>query len=192
MDVSNFSEQYSSLADDEVLRLWAERDTLVPEAALAIESELHTRGLKKENAVRVKRRLDAVAARKGPLAEKVAAAKYKRNMRHFTGWEEPEFYSPYGSRDPRTMFAYIRHKYAVWKVFRDRTGCWPVLSISFHFASWVAIVVLGGAAIVWTSGQKWRGLWSDIAAIVCVLALFWIRDLGARQVRKLDWKRCSK
>lgn len=129
MDLSEFTANYAHLGDDELLCLWADRSTLVPEASLALDSELQKRGLNKQNAIRVKKRFDALAAReaKGPLGNQVTAAKYERNMRHFVGWEEPKFSSPYGRRDIRTMFASIRHKYRVWKAFRDDTGHWPVL-----------------------------------------------------------------
>src|SRR4051812_34014942 len=113
MDYFQYSEQYALLADDQLLRLWAERTTLVPEAAVALECEVRNRGLKTQNAERVKRRLDALAAREGPLGPQVAAAKYKRNMRHFIGWQEPEFHSPYSGRDIRSTFAFFRHKHTV-------------------------------------------------------------------------------
>src|SRR5690348_9328320 len=107
MDLSEFAENYTHFGDDELLRLWAGRDTLVPEAVMALDSELHRRGLNKQNAIRLKKRLEVLAAReeKGPLVKQVAAAKYERNMRHFVGWKEPEFYSRYGSRDIRNTFA---------------------------------------------------------------------------------------
>ena len=99
MDLSEFTANYTQLGDDELLCLWADRSTLVPEAAMALDGEIQRRGLKKQNATRVKKRIDALAAReeKGPLATQVTTAKYERNMRHFVGWEEPKFYSPYGS-----------------------------------------------------------------------------------------------
>lgn len=189
MNVSDFTEQYLTMADDEVLCLWAERETLVPEAALAIEGEVQRRGLKKQHAARVKKRLDALAEREGPMGEQVAAAKYKRNMRHFIGWEEPKFYSPYGARDIRTTFAFIRHKYKVWKAFRDHTGRWPVLSIWFHFLSWLAVIALGAAVTIWVKAQNWGDVWSLAAIAGCALALLGARESGARMVRKLDWTR---
>jgi hypothetical protein len=131
MDFSEFAANYTQLSDDELLRLWADQASLVPEAGMALDSELNRRGLNKQNAARVKKRFDALDAReaKGPLIKQVDAAKYERNMRHFVGWEEPKFSSPYGRRDIRTLFASIRHKYRVWKAFRDHTGHWPVFSI---------------------------------------------------------------
>src|SRR4051812_3141973 len=107
MDLSEFAANYTHFGDDELLCLWADRNTLVPEAAMALDSELQKRGLKKQDATRIKKRLDTLAARdeKGPLSKQVAAAKYERNMRHFAGWKEPEFYSPYrSSRDIRNSF----------------------------------------------------------------------------------------
>jgi len=97
--------------------LWAERNTLVPEAAIALGSELQRPGLNKQNATRVKKRFDTLAAReeKGPLVNQITAAKYERNMRHFVGWETPKFSSPYRRRDIRTMFASIRQKYGIEK-----------------------------------------------------------------------------
>lgn len=173
--------------------LWAERDTLVPEAALAIEGEVQRRGLKKQDAARVKKRLDTLAAREGsPMREQVAAAKYKRNMRHFIGWEEPKFYSRYSPRDIRSTFAYIRHKYMVWKAFRDHTGRWPVLSIWFYFLSWISVFALGAAAIIWVMARNSGEVWSLVAIGSCVLVLLGAREVGARQMRKLDWRRCSK
>src|SRR5215468_11580383 len=111
MDVFEFAANYTHFGDDELLCLWAERNTLVPEAVMALDSELQRRGLKRQNATRVKKRRDMLAAREenGPLGNQVAVAKYERNMRHFVGWEEPEFYSRYGGRDIRNTFAYIRH-----------------------------------------------------------------------------------
>ena len=193
MDLSALTDNYAQLGNDQLLSLWADRSTLVPEAAMALESELLRRGLKKENATRVKRRLDALAARgeKGPLVNQVAAAKYERNMRHFVGWEEPKFYSPYGGRDIRNTFAYIRHKYRVWTAFRDHTGHWPVFSIWFHFLSWMAVFGFALAAFVWVVESKWAGRWGIVAIIACVLALVGARELGARLMRKLDWKRSS-
>ena len=107
MDLSEFTENYSQLGDDQLLCLWADRNALVPEAAMALDSEIQRRGLKKENAERTKKRFDTLAARveKGPLGKQVATAKYERNMRHFVGWQEPEFISSYGGRDIRNTFA---------------------------------------------------------------------------------------
>lgn len=191
MNTSDFTANYAHLSDDEVLCLWADQNTLVPEAAMALDNELQRRGLKKQNATRVKKRFDVLAAReaKGPLLNQVAAAKYERNMRHFVGWEEPEFTSPYGSRDIRTTFASIRHRYRVWKSFRDHTGHWPIFSIWFHFLSWLALFCLAAFAFVWAVEQKWANSWGVFAVVGCVLALIGIRGLGARLMRKLDWKR---
>ena len=193
MELSEFTANYTQLGDDELLCLWADRNTLVPEAAMALDSELHKRGLKKENANRVKKRLDVLAAREenGPLVNQVAAAKYEHNMRHFVGWEEPKFYSPYSRRDIRTTFAYFRHKYRVWKAFRDHTGHWPVLSIWFHFLSWMAVFGFALAGFVWVGERKRGDGWSVVAVIGCVLALLAARELGARMMRKLDWRRCG-
>lgn len=191
MDLSEFATHYSHLGDGELLCLWADRDTLVPEAAMALDSELQRRGLNKQNATRIKKRLDALAARerKGPLSNQVAAAKYERNMRHFVGWKEPDFYSPYGTRDIRNPFPYIRHKYRVWKAFRDHTGHWPLFSIWFHFLSPVAVVGFVVAALVWVEKRKSESSWSVVAFIACVLMLVGVQELGARLMRKLDWKR---
>jgi hypothetical protein len=191
MDLSEFTANYTQLGDDELLCLWADRNTLVAEAAMALDSEIQRRGLKKENAARVKKRLDALAAReeKGPLAKQVGEAKYERNMRHFVGREEPKFFSPYGRRDIRTMFASIRHKYRVWKAFRDHTGHWPVFSIWFHFVSWLAVIGFTVSALVWV-GERQRGnSWIMFPVVGGVLVLIGVRELGARLMRRLDWKR---
>jgi hypothetical protein len=191
MDLSGFTANYSHLGDDELLSLWAERNTLVPEAVTALDSELQRRGLDKQNATRVKKRLDALAAReaKGPLVNQVAAARYQHNMQHFVGWKEPKFSSPYGSRDIRTMFASIRHKYRVWKAFREHTGHWPVFSIWFHFLSWLAVLGFAASAFVWVGERERESHWIMFAVLGCVLVLLGARELGARLMRKLDWKR---
>lgn len=191
MDLSELTANYAHLSDDELLRLWADRSTLIPEAAMALESELQRRGLNKQNANRVKKRLDTLEAReaKGPLTNQVRVAKYERDMRHFVGWEEPKFTSPYGQRDIRTMFGSIRHKYRVWNAFRDHTGHWPVLSIWFHFLSWLAVFGLTLSAFLWIGEHKWRGGWAMVAIVCWFLLLLGARELGARQMRKLDWKR---
>jgi hypothetical protein len=190
MDLSEFTANYEQLGDDELLCLWAERNTLVPEATMALDSELQRRGLNKQNATRVKKRFDALAAReeKGPLSKQIAEVKNERNMRHFVGWEEPKFCSPYGARDIRNTFAHIRHKYRVWKAFRDHTGHWPLFSIWFHFLSWMAVFGFALAALGWVMERKQFGGWDVAAVIACVLVLLGARDLGARLVRKLDWK----
>ena len=190
MDLSEFAENYTHFDDDELLRLWADRNTLVPEAVMALDSELQRRGLNKQNATRVKKRLDMLAAReeKGPLVNQIAAARYERSMRHFVGWQEPKFYSRYGPRDIRNTFAHIRHKYRVWKAFRDHTGHWPVFSIWFHFLSWIAVFGFALAVFVWSEG-KLESRWSFVAVVACVLVVVGLRDLGARLMRKLDWKR---
>lgn len=191
MDISDFTANYTQLSDDELLCLWADQNTLVPEAAMALDSELQRRGLNKQNATRVKKRFDALAARKakGPLLNQVAAAKYERNVRHFVGWEEPEFISPYGSRDIRTLFASIRHRYRVWKAFRDHTGHWPVFSIWYHFLSWLAVAGFTICAFVWLGERNRESSWIVLAVVGCFLALLGIRELGARLMRKLDWRR---
>ena len=131
MDISEFTANYAQLSDDELLCLWADQNTLVPEAAMALDSELQKRGLNKQNAIRVKQRFDALAAREamGPLENQVTAAKYERNMRHFVGWEEPKFSSPYGHRDIRTMFASIPGIYRLWK----RSATTRVTGACFQF-----------------------------------------------------------
>ena len=191
MSLSEFTANYADQSDDELLCLWADQQTLVPEAAMALDGELQRRGLNKQNAARIKKRLDALAAReaKGPLLNQVAAAKYEHNMRHFVGWKEPEFTSPYGGRDIRTTFAYLRHKYRVWEAFRDHTGHWPVFSIWFYFLSWSALFGFTARAFVWVTGRKWGSSWSTLAVVGCFLALLGLRELGARRIRKLDWKR---
>ena len=191
MNLSEFAANYAHLSDDELLRLWADQGTLVPEATLALDNELRRRGLNKQSAARIKKRLDVLDAREanGPLLNQVAAAKYERNMRHFVGWKEPEFVSPYGNRDIRTMFASIRHKYRVWQAFRDHTGHWPVLSICFHFLSWLTVIALTLYAFVWIGEHKWRGSWAMVATVCWFLLLLGARELGARQMRKLDWKK---
>jgi len=191
MNISEFTANYTQLSDDELLCLWADQNTLVPEAAKALDNELQRRRLNKENATRVKKRFDALAGReaKGPLMNQVIAANNERNMRHFVGWEEPKFSSPYGSRDIRTMFASVRHKYRVWEQFRDHTGHWPAFSIGFHFLSWLVLLGFTASAFVWIMERKWGSSWVVVAAVVCVLALLSLRDLGARLMRKLDWKR---
>ena len=192
MNVSNFAEEYEHMADEPLLCMWADRETLVPEAALALENELHKRGLKKEDAARVKKRLDALTAREasGALSKQVAAAKYERNMRHFIGTEEPKFYSPYSSRDIRGTFAYTRHKYRVWKAFRDHTGHWPVFSIWFHCLSWIAFLALFVAIVLWS--QNLGVGWMLAAILGGVGILYVLRELGSRFMRKLDWKRYGK
>ena len=191
MDLSEFTANYSQLGDDQLLCLWVDRKTLVPEAAMALDSEIQRRGLKKENAERIKKRFDTLAAReeKGPLGKQVATAKYERNMRHFVGWQEPEFYSTYGGRDIGNTFAYIRYKYRVWKAFRDHTGHWPVFSIWFYFLSWIAVFGFALAAFVWVRESGWAGAWTIVAVVGCLLVLLGARELGARLIRKLDWKR---
>ena len=193
MDIAEFAANYAQLGDDELLCLCVDRNALVPDAALALESEVQKRGLKTQDAARVKKRLDTLAARatKGPLLKQVAAAKYERNMRRFVGWEEPEFYAPYGSRDIRNVFAYIRHKYRVWKAFREHTGRWPVFSIWFDFFSWVAILSFTIAAFVWISKRNWGNGRSFVVVSACVLLLIGARAPGARRMRKLDWKKCG-
>jgi hypothetical protein len=193
MDESEFEAHYGHLDDDELLRLWADRNTLVTGATIALENELQRRGLNKHKATQVKERLAVLAARqvKGSLASQIAAVDYERSMRHFVGWEEPKFYSPYGSRDIRTTFASIRHRYGVWKTFRNHTGHWPVFSVWFHFLSYAVILGLALAGFSWVARTHQSG-WNFVAAIVCVLALLGARELGARLMRKLDWRRCSK
>lgn len=191
MDLSDFAANYSHLGDDQLLCLWADRNALIPEAAMALDSEIQRRGLKKENAERIKKRFDTLAAReeKGPLGNQVAIAKYERNMGHFVGWQEPEFHSAYGNRDIRSTFAYIRHKYRVWKAFRDHTGRWPAFSICFYFLSWIAVFGFALAAFAWMEERKWAGTWTVMAFAGGVLVVLGARDLGARLMRKLDWKR---
>ncbi len=191
MNVQEFTEEYVRQSDNELLCLWAERDTLVPEAVLALDTEIERRGLKKENAARVKKRFDAIAARQGPLTDQVSAAKYERNMRHFVGAEEPSYESPYSRRDIRGTFGYFRHKYRVWQAFREHTGHWPALSICYHFLSWIAVFILLVAALAWMLAQGWGRGWTDLTAIFCFLALLGAREVGARLMRKLDWKRCG-
>ena len=191
MDLSGFAANYAQLSADELLCLWADRRTLVPEASVALDAELQRRGLNKQDATRVKKRLDALAARekKGSLAKQVAKAKYERNMRHFVGWEEPEFYSSYQSRDITKTFSYIRHSYRVWKAFREHTGHWSVFSIWFFFLSWTGVFVLTIATFAWVAERKWAN-WEVIVAVIgFVLVVLGARDLGARLTRKLDWRR---
>jgi len=191
MNLPEFADNYTHLSDDELLYLWADANTLVPEAATALDSEMQRRGLNKQNATRLKKRFQTLVARetKGPLANQVAAAKYERNMRHFVGWEEPQFVSPYGSRDIRTMFASMRHRYRVWVMFRNHTRHWPVYSILFYFISWSALFAFAASAFVWLVQRKQPRSLVVFAVAGCFLVLLGVRDLGARLMRKLDWKK---
>ena len=76
MDLSEFTANYSQLGDDQLLCLWADRNALVPEATVALDSEIQRRGLKKENAERIKKRFDTLAARDPLLG---------RRARHIVG-----------------------------------------------------------------------------------------------------------
>ncbi len=194
MDLSDFTAHYAQLSDDEVLRLWADRSTLVAEATTALDSEIQRRGLKKQDAARIKQRLDALAAReaKGPLAKQVAEAKYERDMRHFVGWKEPEFYSRYRSRDIRSTFATIRHRYRVWKAFRDHTGHWPIFSIWFYFLSWLAVIGLTVSAFNWLQKHEHESRWIVFEVLGISLVLLGLQELGGRLVRKLDWKKYGR
>jgi len=191
MDPSEFTAHYAQLSNDELLCLWADRSTLVADAAMALDSEIQRRGLNKQNAARIKSRLDALAARekKGPLEKQVGEAKYERNMRHFVGWEEPEFYSRYGTRDIRRTFAAFRHRYRVWKAFRDHTGHWPIFSIWFHFLSWLVVIGCTLSAFAWVGDRRWESRWTLLAVIGVFLVLLGAREFGARLIRKLDWKK---
>ena len=161
---------------------------------MALDIELQRRGLEKENAVWVKKRLDALSAReeKGLLVNQVAAAKYERNMRHFVGWEEPKFDSRYVGRDIRRLFARIRHKYRVCESvsrphrsldFLFNMVSFPVLECGNRFRS---------RRFHLARGTQAGGGWSFIVAIGCVLAVLGARDFGARLMRKLDWKRYGR
>ncbi len=48
MTVSSFSTEYAHKSDDELLCLLTERDTLLPEAAAALDAEVQRRGLDKQ------------------------------------------------------------------------------------------------------------------------------------------------
>jgi len=76
MDTAEFAANYSRSSNDQLLCLWADRNALVPQAVMALNSEIQRRGLKKENAERIKKRFDTLAAReeKGPLSKQVATA----------------------------------------------------------------------------------------------------------------------
>ena len=194
MDLSEFTAHYAQLSDDELLCLWADRSTLVPNAIMALDSEIQQRGLKKQDAARIKQRLDTLAAReaKGPIAKQIAEAKYERNMHHFVGWEEPEFYSRYGSRDIRRTFASILHRYRIWKAFRDHTGHWPIFSIWFYFVSWLAVIGLTVFEFGRIQERERGSHWIMFEVIGVFLVLVGARELGARLVRKLDWKRYGR
>jgi hypothetical protein len=77
----------------------------------------------------------------------------------------------------------------VWKAFRDHTGHWPIFSICFHFLSLMAVFGFVLAAFVWLEERKRDNGWGGVAVIACVLVLLGARELGARLMRKLDWKR---
>ena len=45
------------------------------------------------------------------------------------------------------------------------------------------------AAFVWLGERKRDNGWAVVVVIACVLVLLGARELGARLMRKLDWKR---
>ena len=96
MSLSDFANRYGRMDNDQLLRLWADREALIPEAATAFEEELHRRGLTEEDAIQRKKRIEDLAAREwnGSSTDEVALAEYERNMGNFVGSEEPKFYSP--------------------------------------------------------------------------------------------------
>jgi hypothetical protein len=57
MDTAEFAANYSRSSNDQLLCLWADRNALVPQAVMALNSEIQRRGLKKENAERIKEAL---------------------------------------------------------------------------------------------------------------------------------------
>jgi hypothetical protein len=81
-----------------------------------------------------------------------------------------------------------RHKFRVWRDFRDHTGRWPVLSISFHFVKWVAL----SAGIVFFSHISMKHGWSGLKfwGVFALGVVLWITvsQFGAVAMRKLDWR----
>jgi hypothetical protein len=58
-----------------------------------------------------------------------------------------------------------------------------------YHLSWTAVFGFALAAFVWVEERKRESGWNIVAVIGCVLVLLGARELGARLMRKLDWKR---
>ncbi len=181
MPASGFSTEYTHKSDDELLCLLTERNTLLPEAAAALDAEVRRRGLDKQDAEAAKKRIELPATREDEA------------VRNFVGTEEPEFIVPprtYAFRhDIIDTIYYWRHKFRVWRTFREHTGHWPVLSIVFHFVSWLAVFAVAISAIAWEQSRPSATPWSGALLSVLVMAvLLVLRAVGAGLVRKADWR----
>ena len=63
-DTATFAARYEQLSDDELLRIAAEREALIPEATIAIDSELARRGFSVASAKQQTRRAERKATRR--------------------------------------------------------------------------------------------------------------------------------
>ncbi len=194
VDTSAFTEEYANKSDDELLCLIAERNTLLPQAVTALDREVQRRGLKRQNAARVKKRIDTLKARyeHGFLVHKLGAAENERGLKKFHGEEEPEYHRRYRSFDRVDILNAIdaeRFKFKIWKTFRERTGHWPVLSISFHYLK--ALLLIGGMilAIVWmVHHDPGKSGWATFVMIAVFVLYYLLLDMVSRLMRRIDWK----
>jgi hypothetical protein len=109
----------------------------------------------------------------------------------FDGAREPKIESKFPVWKYGSLISTLeleRFKFRVWRDFREHTGRWPVLSISFHCGLWAALV----AGLVCFSNistkHNWSGLkfWGAFALGVAVWIV--VGEIGAAAMRKLDWR----
>jgi len=77
-------------------------------------------------------------------------------------------------------------KFRVWRIFREHTGHWPVVSMCFHFFSGVGM--FAGLIFWYEATKRWHTheVWATFFAGLVLWGF--LSEVGTVAARKLDWK----
>jgi len=152
---------YSTKSDDELCRLFIEREELRSEARRALEEELGRRHRGAEEVARIQEE-DA----------RDQAAALRQNQKKATG--------SFGRliRDGGKTLHW-------WTAYKRQTGRWPWSSIAIHVMNWV-VILLGGLFLIWLAGEWHLSRWQFFGLFVLVSVPYLVLEEWAKYKVKLN------
>jgi hypothetical protein len=105
-------------------------------------------------------------------------------------WEQEPGYTPSNSSGKGVLSTidFERFKWRTWRRFRDSTGHWPVVTISFHYLALIALLLAIVYFFLLKDQRDWSAGYSIFVAIIGGLAYGVVLIVGERLTRRLDWK----
>ena len=154
---------YGKKSDDELYRLFVERDGLRIDAQRALEAELVRRGITAADHARFQ----------------------KEEARDQAAWDRRKKQKLYMSPSTRRIVDEGRKTVHWWAIYKRQTGNWPWFSITIHFLNWVAIL-FGGAFLVWWTVEHHLPRWQFLGMFLLIGLPYAILENWAKRRVKLN------